>query len=174
MKVILISAAAAFTLASGPIASAQETTDPSPIVVMAKYQGDWDKGSKLEAEGLAALEVAQRDLVKYSAEVANAQDKRDSSQSRAENARQAFQSLTARPYFSDPNDARDWARQVQGAAADWAKYDARQGDGANELRKAQKRQAGAQEAVAKAQSRIEKGRSLMAEAERSSIHQASL
>lgn len=174
MKNLIAYAAITLALVGAPVVvSAQDPNPASPIVVTGKYQKDWDKGSKLEADGLKDLDGSKRDLVKYSAEVVNAQNKRDNSRSRADNARETFESLTARPYFSDPDDARKWAKQVESAASDWAKYNARQDDGAKELKKAQSRQADAQEAVDKAQAKIDKGRTMMAEAERASLRQAS-
>lgn len=174
MRKVFVSSAIALAMAGLPVAAAAQNAPANPqIVVSGKFQKDWDKGSKLEAEGLKDLQQAQRDLVGYSADVVNAQDKRDTSNKRAENARDAFQNLTARPFFSDPEEARKWAKQVESAATDWAKFDARREDGAKELRKAQDRQADAQKAVDKAQDKIDRGRTLMADAERASVRQSS-
>lgn len=172
MKKFLVGAATALALVGTPaMVSAQQSAATPQIVVSGKYQKDWNKGSQLEAEGLQQLEKAKKNLVGVSADVVNAQNKRDSSHSRAENARQTFENLTTQMVFSDPEEAHKWARQVESSASDWAKYHARRDDGVKELRKAQKRQESAQEDVAKAQAKIDKGRTLMVEAERASMRQ---
>lgn len=173
MKKIFASAAIAMTLCGTPVVSAQDAAAIPKIVVTSEFQKDWSKGSKLETDGLSDLETAKSDLAKFGADVVNAQTKRDNAQSRSNDARQTFESLTARPYFSDPDAARSWAKQVEDAASDWAKYDARADDGASELRKATKRRADAQQAVDKAQGKVDRGRKLMAEAEGASLRQAS-
>ena len=165
----------ATTLALAALAAPQAAfaqADEAPagsIIVSGEFQKDWNKGNKLEAEGLGELQKAKDSLVRYSADVVNAQDLRDTSQDRADNARLAFEALTQRPYFSSPEEARKWAKQVEDAASDWEKYQSRRDEGAKDLVKAQKKQADAQEDVTKAERKIEKGRSLMAEAERSSM-----
>ncbi|WP_390479048.1 hypothetical protein [Altererythrobacter sp. MTPC7] len=138
----------------------------------AEHQRDWDRGNSREAEGLRDLQRAQRDLVRYSAAVVEAQDKRDTSMSRAENAQSSFESLTSRPFFTDAGDARDWAKQVEEVAKDWERFEERSEEGAKELRRAQRRQANAQEAVDVAQAKIDEGRAMMADAERASQRQA--
>lgn len=170
MKTFLIASGLALaTLAAPQVAFAQDQQAEATIVVTAKHQKAWDKGQKREAEGLRDMQKAKRDLVKHSASVVNAQDLRDTSQSRADNAREAFESLTARPFFSSPEDAHKWAKQVENAASDWDKYSERVEKGAKDFRKAQDRQADAQEAVDKAQRKIDEGRAMKAEAERASL-----
>lgn len=150
-------------------ASAQQEVTPT-VIVAPQYERDWNKGSKLEADGLRDLEKAKKDLVRYSADVVDAQNKRDSSRARAENAASEFRKLTAsQSYFSDVEEAARWARQVEKAAAEWAKYDDRRGDGRDELESASKKQRRAQEAVDKAQAKIDRGRTMKAEAERLSM-----
>lgn len=174
MKTFLFASGLALAALAAPIAAQnQSETDGTTIVVSAEHQKDWDRGNRIEAEGLRELEEAQRDLVRYSADVVDAQGKRDSSQDRANNARQAFESLTARPYFSNPDDARDWAKLVEETASEWKRFAARSDDGAEELRRAQRRQEKAQEAVEKAQEKIDEGREMMAEAELRSMRRAS-
>lgn len=149
-------------------AFAQDREVRSEILVTAKYQKDWDKGNKLEAEGLAAIEVARRDLVKHSAALVNAQNLRNTSLERAANARAQFDNLTQRQYFTDPQDALKWARDVEKAAANWAKFEKRTDSGSKDLKKAQDRQESAQSAIDKAQDKIDKGRKLKLEAEQAS------
>ena len=174
MNKFFVGAATALALAGTPaIVSAQQPAATPQIVVTGKFQKDWNKGSQLEAEGLQELEKAKKNLVGVSADVVNAQNKRDSSHSRAENARQTFENLTNQMVFSDPEEARKWAKRVESAASDWAKYHARREEGVKELRKAQKRQSSAQDDVAKAQDKIDKGRTMMVEAERASMRQQS-
>ncbi|MGB3472547.1 MAG: hypothetical protein WBA51_17165 [Erythrobacter sp.] len=169
MKNILLASGLAFAAFSVPTMSvAQDTAGEPNIVVSAEHQRDWDRGNRLEAEGLSDLQKAQRDLVRYSADVVNAQDLRDTSVSRAQNAREAFENLTARPFFSDPAEALKWAKQVEKVAGDWRKYD-RDGDtGVNDLERSQNRQARAQEQVDKAQAKIDEGRAMKNDAERAS------
>ncbi|QUL38359.1 hypothetical protein [Erythrobacter sp. JK5] len=166
MKVFLIAGGLALSALAVPQAAfAQQDQAAAGIVVTGKFQKDWDRGHKLEAEGLRDLQSAQRDLVEYSADVVNAQDLRETSRSRADNARQALESLTARPFFSSADEAHKWSKQVESAAADWAKYDERSDKGAKDFEKAQSRQQKAQEAVDKAQAKIDKGRGMKADAE---------
>lgn len=88
MKTFLIASGLALaTLAAPQVAFAQDQQAEATIVVTAKHQKAWDKGQKREAEGLRDMQKAKRDLVKHSASVVNAQDLRDTSQSRADNAR---------------------------------------------------------------------------------------
>ena len=173
MRIFVIATGLALaSLAAPQMALAQEETQVKQIIVTGQYQKDWDRGNRLEAEGLSDMQKAKRDLVKYSAAVVNAQDMRDTSQSRADNAREAFESLTARPFFSDAEDARRWAKQIESAASDWEKYTNRSAQGAKDLRKAQSRQTDAQSAVEKAQAKIDRGIAMKADAERASLRQA--
>ncbi|MEM7688072.1 MAG: hypothetical protein AAF291_03540 [Pseudomonadota bacterium] len=173
MKTIIIATGLALaSLATPQMAFAQEEAPATQIIVAGQYQKSWDRGHKLEAEGLTEMQKAKRDLVKHSAAVVNAQDLRDTSQSRADNAREAFESLTARPFFSDAEDARKWAKQVESAASNWEKYTGHSERGAKDLLKAQGRQADAQAAVEKAQAKIDRGLAMKADAERASLRQA--
>ncbi len=150
-------------------ASAQDVLPRSEIVVTGKYQKDWEKGSKLEAEGLKSLEGAKRDLVKYSADVVDAQNKRDSSDARSNNSENEFRRLTGEPiYFSSSKEALDWAKSVEKAAEGWAKYDNRGEDGRDDLGDAIKKQKKAQESVNDAQAKVDRGRTMMIEAQRKS------
>lgn len=154
-------------------AAEQQAMPASTIVVSAKYQKNWDKGSKLEADGLKELEQAKRDLVRSSADVVEAQNKRTSSDARAANSAEEFRRLTAAPInFVDASEAARWAREVDKAAAGWAKYDKRGDSGSKSFEKAVKQQRKDQEAVSKAQAKVDRGRTLKAEAERLSMMQA--
>ncbi|GMN04313.1 hypothetical protein [Erythrobacter sp. MTPC3] len=173
MKTFVIASGLALaSLAAPQVAFAQDQQTGAEIIVSAEHQRAWDRGNSREAEGLRDLQGAQRDLVRYSAAVVEAQDKRDTSRDRADNARQSFESLTARPFFTDPGDARDWAKQVEETAKDWERFEERSEEGARELSRVQRRQANAQEAVDKAQAKIDEGRAMMADAERASQRQA--
>ncbi len=167
-RYFLAGAIALSSLSIAQVAAAQDSRARSEIVVTAKYQKDWDKGNKLEAEGLAEIESAKRDLVKHSAALVNAQNLRNTSLERAANARAQFENLTQRQYFTDPQDALSWARDVEKAAANWAKFEKRTDEGASDLKKAQERQESAQSAIDKAQSKIDKGRKMKLEAEQAS------
>jgi hypothetical protein len=146
---------------------AQQTTVAAPIVVTAKYMKDWTKGSKMEAEGLKDLEKAKNNLVGYAADVVEAQNKRDSSQARGDNASAEFRRLTANPiYFADGEEAARWAKQVDKAASEWAKFAERGTDGRDDLDSAMSKQNKAQAAVDKAQNKVDRGRTMKIEAER--------
>ena len=171
MKTFLIAGGLAVAALAAPqIAMASERASlpaASPdIVVTAEHQRNWDRGNRMEADGLRDMQKARESLVRYSADVVDAQDKRDTSASRAQNARDAFENLTARPFFTDAEEARDWAKQVEEAASDWERFEERSAEGARDLTRAQRRQATAQEDVEKAQAKIDEGRAMMAEAER--------
>jgi hypothetical protein len=169
-KLIATAALVLATTAIPAIAAAQVSTPAPTIVVTGKYQKSWNKGSSLEAEGIRDMEKAKKELVRYSADVVNAQNKRDSARARAENAADEFRNLTAAPiYFSDAEEAVQWARRVEKASSDWAKFDARRGDGRAELDKAMTKQRRAQQAVDKAQAMIDQGRTMKTEAERLSM-----
>ena len=149
-----------------------ETVRTSEIVVTAEHQRNWDRGNRIEAEGLSDLQRAQRDLVRHSADVVIAQDKRDTSLSRALNARQAFENLIARPFFTAGADAKDWAKQVEDAASDWDRFEDRSEEGAREFERAQRRQLDAQESVNEAQAQVDEGRAMKSDAERASQRSA--
>ena len=175
MKTFVIATGLALaSLAAPQVALAQDGQASADIIVSGEFQKNWDRGNRLEAEGLSDLQKAQRDLVKYSAAVVNAQDLRDTSLSRAENAQEAFENLTARPFDGDAREARDWAKQAEAHASDWEKFSKRSEKGERDLVKAQDRQADAQEAVNKAQGMIEEGRALKDEAQRATERQARL
>ncbi|APG62029.1 hypothetical protein LPB140_03470 [Sphingorhabdus lutea] len=161
-------AAALLTATALPTSAfAMQEASQADIIVTAQHQKMWDKGSKLESEGLTAMEKAKKKLISFSADVVNAQNKRDSARAQAENANAEFRNLTASiPYFSDPEEAARWARQVDKAAGEWAKYSDRRMDGREELDKSSKKQIKAQAEVDKAQAKIDQGRALKAEAER--------
>lgn len=152
-------------------AYAQTDSQQPAIVVTAKNQKDWNKGNALEAKGLVTLQKANVELVRYSADIVTAQENRNSAQARAENARMSFENLTARPFFSDPVEARKWAKQVDSSATEWERNIKRGEKAQGELDKAQKRQETAQKNVAKAQQQVDEGRALMARAERDSLIQ---
>lgn len=158
----------ALTFAAPHVAIAQDNRARTEILVTGKYQKDWDKGNKVEAEGLAEMESAKRELVKHSAALVNAQNLRNTSLERAANARAQFENLTQRQYFTDPKDALSWAKDVEKAAANWLRFEKRTDEGASDLKKAQDRQESAQSAIDKAQAKIDKGRQLKLEAERAS------
>ncbi|MGN3974196.1 hypothetical protein [Tsuneonella sp. SYSU-LHT278] len=168
MKSVFGSVAILLATVGMPATAAAQDAMPAPqIIVIGKYQKDWDKGSKLEAEGLVALEKAKKDLVRYSADVVDAQNKRDGSRARSEHAAAEFRKLTSNiTYFSDAEEAARWARQVEKAASQWAKYAERRGDGRKELDAATRKQSQAQSAVDKAQAKVDRGRAMKAEAER--------
>ncbi len=172
MKAFIAAASLCLPALMVPGAANAQTANPSasansPIVVTAKHQKNWDKGSKLEAEGLKDLEKAKNGLVGFSADVVEAQNKRDSSRARGENAAAEFRRLLAsQTYFSDADEAERWAKQVEKSASEWAKYDGRRLDGRKELDKGMSKQNKAQAAVDKAQNKVDRGRAMKREAER--------
>lgn len=174
MRTACIAAGAAFVALSAPVAlSAQTIAAEATIVVTGQHQQDWQRGSALEAEGLKTLEKARKELVKHSADVVEAQSKRDIAGQRAANARATFESLTSTGLVAPSSkDAHRWAKQVEEAASEWSKHEARGADGAKALEKALKRQGKAQAEVDSAQAKVDLGRKLKADAERSSLVQS--
>lgn len=168
MKSFFAAAGLVLAATAMPVVAVAQDALPTPtIVVTGKYQETWDKGSELEAQGLRDLERAKKDLARYSADVVDAQNKRDGSRAQSDNASAEFRKLTASiTYFSDAGEASRWARQVDMAASQWAKHDDRRGDGRKDLDKAMKKQRQAQEAVDKAQATVDRGRTMKTEAER--------
>lgn len=149
------------------IALAQSPAANSGIVVTGKYQNQWEKGNRLEAEGLRDLEEAQRDLKRASGDVNDARNRMNNSQERGGKAEAEFRSLTERPEkFTDPDDALRWAKQVEEAARDWERSAERGDDREDSLDDESKQQRKAQKAVDKAQKKIASGRKMMAEAQR--------
>lgn len=148
---------------------ASQSTPESTIVVTAENQREWNRGNEMEAKGLRDLQEANRNLVRHSADVVTAQETRNTSRDRADNARQAFENLTARPFFSNPKDARRWSQQVESTAKDWERFTERGDNASRDLQKAQDRQEKAQEQVDKAQRRVDEGRAMMVAAERASV-----
>lgn len=164
-------ACALLATASAPTALyAQSNSAQNEIIVTGKHQKLWDKGTKLEAKGLDDFAKAQKDLTQASRSVLDAKSKRDTAQAKVANASEDFRQLTASvPYFSGAADAAKWADKVNNAARSWAKNDNRQDDGQSDLSKAIKQQSNAQNTVEKAQSDIDKGRAMKAEAQQKSI-----
>lgn len=155
------------TTAMPAVAIAQESELEQTIVVTGKYQSDWNKGSRLEAKGLAELQKAQQALVKYSADVVNAQNARDAAQSQALNARSEFQKLVSQAMsITDPDRARDYGEDINKFAKAWENYNDRVNGSTKDLDKASKAQRKAQAAVDKAQASVERGQALMADAVR--------
>lgn len=168
MKTVWIAAGAALLSLTAPVL-AQPMAAGSSIVVTGKHQQDWQRGNTLEAEGLKALEKARKELVKHSADVVDAETKRDVSSQRAANARGQFESLTKVGAASpSAKDSQRWAKQVEEAASAWAKHEERGAEGSKALTKAMKRQSKAQASVDEAQAKVDLGRRLMADAERNS------
>ena len=168
MKSLL--AATSLLLASAAIPSValaqEEMAVTENIVVTAKFQRDWDKGSGMVTNGLRQMEKAKTRLISASADVVNAQNKRESALAQADNAAAIFRNITTNmPYFADAQEAKLWSQQVTKSATEWARFDAQRDAGASAFDKASKSQAQAQAAVDKAQARIDQGRAMMANAE---------
>ncbi len=158
-------ALATTTMPTGAVA--QDSAQAQPIVVTGKYQSDWNKGSGLEAQGLAERQEAQKALVKYSADVVNAQNARDAAQAQALNARSEFQTLVSQAMsITDPDRARDYGQEISKFAMAWENFNDRAQASKNDLDKASKKQRKAQAAVDKAQSKIDRGQEMMADAKR--------
>lgn len=138
------------------------------IVVSGEHQRDWDRGNRLEAEGLNELAGAERTLVQRSAAVVNAENARNTARQRAENARQSLENLRQREVLADPDEARRWAQSVKSAAEEWEHQDDQVRTHARSLERAIKRQATARDAVSQAQAKIDRGRALMHSAETAS------
>ncbi|MDC8753840.1 hypothetical protein OIK40_04195 [Erythrobacter sp. sf7] len=144
-----------------------EQNSETAIVVTGKYQDDWDKGNKLKAEGVIALEEAQKVLDRYNAEVAAAQSARDTAQSRAINARSEFHSLASQAVsISNPDKARRLGQDLEKFGERWEDLNDTVRSAQNDLDKASKKQRKAQASVDKAQAKVDRGEAMMAEAER--------
>ncbi|MFC4293212.1 hypothetical protein ACFOWX_12375 [Sphingorhabdus arenilitoris] len=168
-KIILSLITASMAFATPQLAVAQQDESAPAIVVTAKLQKQWDKGSQLELKGLKERAKAEKALADANRDVIAAQSKRDNSRAIGNNAKDEFLKLTSPvPYFADADEAARWARQVDKVAGEWAKHDDRRLDGRADLEKAQKKQAKAQSALAKAQSDVDQGRSLKLDAEQRS------
>lgn len=151
------------TTAMPAVPFAQESAPEQPIVVTGKYQSDWNKGSALEAQGLAELQKAQQALVKSSADVVNSQNARDAAQAQALNSRSEFQALVSQATsITDPDRARDYGKDINKFAKAWENYNDRVGISTKDLDKASKAQRKAQAAVDKAQAKVDRGRALAA------------
>lgn len=147
------------------------TTGAAPsdvIVVSAEFQRDWDRGSKLEAEGLADLGKAERDLIRYSADVVTSQNSRDTNEAQASNARRNFEAQLTQSNFMTGKEARDWAQGLESVAKDWEKYSDTMENASKDLERALNRQSKAQNAVQEAQAKVDRGRAMMRSAERES------
>lgn len=164
-------AAAMMMSASLPaIAHAQSSGVKSEIVVTGKHQKLWDKGVKLEGQGLENLANAERDLNDASKNVLDAKSRRDNADAKIGNASDEFRQMTANiPAFASSKDAAKWADKLSDAAKSWAKNDNRHADGQGDLTKAMKQQSKAQEAILSAQSDIDKARAMKAEAQQRSM-----
>ena len=160
------------SLALGCVSSAalaQDTATTPTIVVTAKWQRQWDKGSAMERKALDARAEAQKALTQANSEIIDAQNKRDNNRERGDNASAEFRQLTASiPEFADGAAAAKWAATVGKAADRWKTSEKRGDKGSTQLDKAMKDQARAQKSLDKAQADIERGRALMTEAERAS------
>lgn len=143
-------------------------TQSDTIVVTAEFQRDWDRGSKLEAEGLADLGKAERNLIRYSADVVNSQNTRDTNEAQASNARRNFEAQLTQTNFMTGKEARIWANSLESVAEDWEEYSDTMEDASKDLERALKRQSDAQNEVQKAQAKVDRGRGMMRSAERES------
>lgn len=148
----------------GAVGAAQSDT----IVVSADFQRDWNRGSKLEAEGLAELGKSERDLIRYSADVVTSQNTRDTNEAQADNARRNFEAQLVQTNFMTGKEARDWAKGLEDVAKDWEKYTDTMEDVSKNLERALNRQSDAQNEVQKAQAKVDRGRAMMRSAERES------
>lgn len=149
------------------VAAAQDSAQEQPIVVTGKYQSDWNKGSSLQAQGLTELQESQKSLVKFSADVVNAQNARDAAQAQALNSRSEFQTLVSQAMsITDPDRARNYGKEINNFAKAWENYNDRVQASTSDLDKASKEQRKAQAAVDKAQTKVDRGRAMMTDAER--------
>lgn len=168
MKPIMVAISVALATTVIPAgALAQQAVSETTIVVTGKYEKDWSKGSKLEADGLRDLEKAQNDLAALNADMTKAQSKRDGAQARAQNARSDFyRNASEAIKVSDADKARNLGQDIEDSAEAWEKADDVLRSASKDLEKASKRQRKAQKAFDKAQAKVDRGRAMMAEAER--------
>lgn len=170
----LVLSALALPLALPLAAQAQDqaasagTAQTDTIVVSAEFQRDWDRGSKLEAEGLADLGKSERNLIRHSADVVTSQNTRDTNEAQASNARRNFEAQLTQTNFMTGKEARDWANGLEKVAKDWEKYSDTMEGASKNLERALSRQSKAQNEVQEAQAKVDRGRTMMRSAERES------
>ncbi len=70
------------------------------------------------------------------------------------------------PPQTNSREALRWAEDVQKAAENWSRFDARSNGGSRDLDKSMNAQRKAQEAIDKAQAKVARGREAKSEAER--------
>ncbi len=157
------------TALSSTAISAQANPAQSEIVVTAEHQRDWNRGKQIETSGLEDLSEAQQKLTRYNAERASAQTAHDAVQARVDNARSGFEAQVAQATnVTDPDRARDSGRDIKKFADDWENFDDQLRVADRDLERATSRQGDAQEDYDKAQAAVDRGRAMMAEAERHS------
>ncbi len=168
MAAALLSAAYFFPIS----ASAQAGPEAQPeIIVTAEHQRDWNRGRQIETGGLADLADAEQKLARYNAERADAQTMRDAAQARVDTARSGFEALVAQASsVTDPDRARDLGRDIRKYADDWENFDDQLRSADSNLERAAHTQSDAQEDRDKAQAVVDRGRAMMAEAERRSAN----
>jgi hypothetical protein len=99
-----------------------------------QHRSGWEEGSRQEAQGLKDLQKSQKALTRANERVLEAQKKRDNSRVNSDRASAEFQRLVrSMPQFTDPSIAESWAREVNTAAADWAKFEGRNQESKTEL-----------------------------------------
>lgn len=168
-----IGAAALLLLGAAlPHSAIAQAGDPYtiPANVADAHQARWISGHKLESDGIEDLAKASAEIARHAEDAAKAQDERMKYRSRSSKAEAEFAALTRGPVaFSDPREARDWARKVEKAASEWARDDSRRVNRREDLDSASKKQSKAQTDARKAQAKIARGRAMKAEAVRRSL-----
>lgn len=166
---LTMTAALLGTALSSTAISAQANPAPSEIVVTAEHQRDWNRGKQIETSGLEDLSEAQQKLARYNAERTSAQTAHDAAQAHVDNARSGFEAQVAQAAnVTDPDRARDFGRDIKKFADDWENFDDQLRVADRDLERATSRQRDAQEDYDKAQAAVDRGRAMMAEAERRS------
>jgi hypothetical protein len=158
------------TLITASPALAKKPVVPAPSNVSASYQALWQQGNAMESKAVATLSKAQGDLAKANRAIAETTSKQTGAASAATLAAADFRSLTAATpaVFNTSVEAQAWAKKVAEGAKRWTDAEKRGAKNGKALEKANKDKINAEAAIVKAQSEIEQGRAIQADAQRRS------
>jgi hypothetical protein len=133
--------------------------------VSGAYGPQWQTGSKMESRAIAKLAKAQTQLAKAKANIIASTNKQSVASGTSITAGEDFRKLMGTvPTFATSADARAWAKKVGEGAKRWTASDKRGIKGGKALARATKSQKDAEADIVRAQSEIEQGRAIMADA----------
>jgi hypothetical protein len=158
------------TLITASPVLAKKAAVPTPSNVSASYQALWQQGNAMEGKAVAKLSKAQGDLSKANRAIAESTSKQAGAASAATVAAADFRTLTAATpaVFNTSVEAQAWAKKVAEGAKRWTEAEKRGAKNGKALEKANKDKINAEASIVKAQSEIEQGRAIQADAQRRS------